>query len=96
MRPSPLFRRIHRFLAPIMVMPLLITLCSGVLFQIAASNDKSEQFLWLLDLHRGKFGRFNLELVYPYLNAIGLLTLLITGTLMWLRLPIQTSRNSTQ
>jgi hypothetical protein len=41
----------------------------------------------LLELHRGKFGQINLDLVYPFLNALGLLTLLITGVLMWLQSP---------
>ena len=87
MRVTQAFRSIHRLLAPIMLTPLLITLISGSLFQIAATNNKEEEFLWLMDIHRGKFGRINLEFVYPYLNAIGLLTLLITGIVMWLRLP---------
>lgn len=84
----PLLKRIHRFLAPIMVMPLIITLISGTLFQIASVQGKSEPYLWLLDLHRGQFGRINLELIYPFLNALGLLTLLVTGVLMWLQLPL--------
>ncbi|MBE9030329.1 PepSY domain-containing protein [filamentous cyanobacterium LEGE 11480] len=90
MRLPQIIRRTHRLLAPIMVMPLVITLLSGSLFQIAAISGKEKQFLWLLDLHRGKFGYFNLELIYPFLNAIGLLTLLITGIIMWLRLPART------
>lgn len=28
-------RRVHRFLAPIMVLPLLLTLVTGVIFQFA-------------------------------------------------------------
>ncbi len=80
-------RRLHRAIAPLMCVPLLLTLITGMFFQIAAVNNQGEQFLWLLDLHRGQFGRFNLEMIYPFLNALGLLTLVITGTLMWLTQP---------
>lgn len=85
-------RRLHRALAPLMCVPLVLTVTSGMLFQIAATNQQGDQFLWLLDLHRGKFGRFNLETVYPYLNGLGLLTLVLTGTLMWLQLPSKRDR----
>lgn len=78
-------RRLHKATAPLMCVPLLLTLFTGVWFQIAAVNGQGEQFLWLLDLHRGKFGRFDLELIYPFLNALGLLVLVVTGTLMWLQ-----------
>lgn len=80
-------RRLHRAIAPMMCAPLLLTLLTGMLFQIAVANNQGDQFLWLLDLHRGKFGSFNLEMLYPYLNGLGLLTLIITGTLMWLQTP---------
>lgn len=80
-------RRLHRAFAPIMCVPLLLTVTTGMLFQIAATNQQGEQFLWLLDLHRGKFGRFNLETIYPYLNGLGLLILIVTGILMWFQMP---------
>ncbi|QIZ73205.1 PepSY domain-containing protein [Oxynema aestuarii AP17] len=80
-------RQLHRTLAPIMVFPLLLTLITGFAFQFAALNDKSSEFLWLLDLHRGKFGRIDLQMIYPFLNGLGLLTLVMTGVLMWLQIP---------
>ncbi|MEL6354059.1 MAG: PepSY domain-containing protein [Cyanobacteria bacterium J06627_28] len=80
-------RQLHRALVPFLLVPLLITLVTGTLFQMAAVSDKANDFLWLLDLHRGKFGRINLEWIYPFLNALGLLTMVITGFLMWLRSP---------
>lgn len=88
MRFSPArLRQLHRSLVPIMVMPLLLTLTTGMLFQLAVTSGKTNEFLWLLDLHRGKFGQINLDFIYPFLNALGLLTLLITGLLMWLQIP---------
>jgi hypothetical protein len=77
-------RQLHRALVPFVVLPLLITLTTGTAFQFAVAANRAEDFLWLLDLHRGKFGSVNLELIYPILNALGLLTLIITGLFMWL------------
>lgn len=80
-------RQLHTALVPFMVLPLLLTLTTGVLFQLAVASDRTNDFLWLLDLHRGTFGSVNLDFIYPILNALGLLTLLITGLLMWLQFP---------
>ena len=80
-------RKLHKALVPVMVLPLLLTLITGVLFQFAALGEGADNFLWLLELHRGKFGQINLELIYPFLNALGLLTLIITGLLMWPQSP---------
>jgi hypothetical protein len=52
-------RQFHRWLVPIMAFPLLLTLTTGMLFQWAIAAEQADQFLWLLDLHRGKFGRIN-------------------------------------
>jgi uncharacterized iron-regulated membrane protein len=78
-------RRVHRFLAPIMVLPLLITLVTGVLFQMADLAGQERQFHWLLGIHKGHFGVLNLSVIYPFLNALGLLFLVVTGSTMWLR-----------
>jgi hypothetical protein len=79
-------RQIHSWLAPIMFVPILLTLTTGSLFQVAAITGKTQDFLWLLELHRGKFGRINLEIIYPFLNAFGVLFLAVTGIMMWLKL----------
>ena len=76
-------RQLHRRLVPFMVAPLLITLTTGSLFQFAALGGQAGEWIWLLDIHRGKFGPVNLSMIYPFLNALGLLTFLITGSLMW-------------
>lgn len=78
-------RQLHQALVPFMAVPLLITLMTGLLFQCAVVSNRASDFLWLLELHRGKFGQINLESIYPFINAIGLLTLLVTGVLMWLK-----------
>ncbi|MDY6784995.1 MAG: PepSY domain-containing protein [Cyanobacteriota bacterium] len=78
-------RRIHAWLAPIMFLPVILTLITGSLFQVAVLTGKSNEFLWLLDWHRGKFGRINLEIIYPFLNAFGVLMLASTGIAIWLQ-----------
>lgn len=79
-------RQLHRMMAPVMLLPLLITLFTGMGFQIAVSLDQASDFLWLMEWHRGKFGAINLEMIYPFLNALGLLTLVITGMVMWVQI----------
>ena len=87
-------RQLHRVLVPIMTLPLLLTLTTGVLFQFGVASDRTNDFLWLLELHRGKFGQIDLDFIYPFLNALGLLTLLITGVVMWLQTPNKRTRTS--
>ncbi|MGB7443567.1 MAG: PepSY domain-containing protein [Coleofasciculaceae cyanobacterium] len=83
-------RQLHSWFAPIMLLPVLLTLTTGSLFQVAVLTGKGNEFLWLLDLHRGKFGQINLEIIYPFLNAFGILSLAITGITIW----FQTRRRS--
>ena len=82
-------RQLHTALVPVMVLPLLLTLTTGILFQFAVASDRANDYLWLLELHRGKFGQLNLDFIYPILNALGLLTLVISGFLMWLQSPVR-------
>ncbi len=78
-------RQIHKRFVPFTIMPLLLTIITGTLFQVAVLTGKTDDFLWLLELHRGKFGRINLEIIYPFVNAFGVLVLAITGITMWLQ-----------
>ncbi|AMA09975.1 MULTISPECIES: hypothetical protein [unclassified Picosynechococcus] len=81
--PQRDLRQIHRRLVPIMVAPLLITVLTGSLFQVASLTGNTADFYWLLELHRGHFGPVNLEVIYPFLNALGLLLLLASGAMIW-------------
>ncbi len=78
-------RQLHASLAPIMMLPLLLTLITGVLFQIAAVTENGNDYIWLLELHTGKFGAIDLHKIYPFLNAAGLLTIIISGMTMWFK-----------
>jgi membrane protein insertase Oxa1/YidC/SpoIIIJ len=86
-------RRLHTIFAPIMVLPVLLTLITGSLFQVAELTGNVRNFHWLLEFHTGHFGRLNLGMIYPFLNAFGLLMLAITGITMWLQ---TRSRRKTQ
>lgn len=68
-----------------MVLPIVLTLITGTIFQMfdLAGQDRNVQ--WLLAVHKGHFGALNLELIYPFFNALGLLTMAITGISMWLK-----------
>jgi uncharacterized iron-regulated membrane protein len=74
------FRLLHRSIAPIMVLPLLLTAITGSIYQI--SELTGNEMKWLLAVHKGNFGALKLEAIYPFLNALGLLTMLATGTVM--------------
>ncbi|AFY93054.1 hypothetical protein [Chamaesiphon minutus] len=77
------FRKFHRAIALIMLLPLLLTAITGSIYQITdlSGNDVK----WILELHKGNIGSLKLETIYPFLNALGLLALLATGTSMLLQ-----------
>jgi hypothetical protein len=86
-------RQIHRSLAPIMVLPLVLTLLTGSVYQMFDLAGNDENVRWLLAFHKGRFGALNLEIIYPFLNALGLLTMVVTGTSMWLKIRRQRGNN---
>jgi hypothetical protein len=87
-------RKLHRALAPIMILPILLTLITGSIYQIVDIGGKGGDFNWLLDWHKGHFGILNLETIYPFLNALGLLILTITGISMWVQMRRTSRRHS--
>lgn len=76
-------RRFHRSLAPIMLLPILLTLTTGSLYQMLEILHKDDGFGWLIAWHKGRFGPLNLEKIYPFLNAAGLLFLALSGIYLW-------------
>ncbi|BDA73940.1 hypothetical protein CAL7716_081060 [Calothrix sp. PCC 7716] len=76
-------RQLHRILAPLMALPLLLSLTTGTAYAVSEIVFKDERFRWLIKIHEGNFGWINLEDIYPFINAAGLLTLIITGAWMW-------------
>lgn len=77
-----LFRKYHRFLAPIAALPILLTVITGILITIIRewSIGLGVPASILLKIHTGEI--FHLAAIYPLLNGLGLLGLLITGLSM--------------
>ncbi len=89
---SAQIRKIHRFLAPILILPIILTLVTGSLFQIANLTGRGGDFYWLLQVHKGNWTIVNLEVIYPFLNSLGLLVMAVTGFSMWSQLKRPRSR----
>jgi uncharacterized iron-regulated membrane protein len=76
------FRKYHRVLAGIVALPLILTTITGMLVTTVAEwqLDLGISRSFLLSLHNGEL--FHLEKVYPILNGMGLLAMLVTGLSM--------------
>ena len=76
------FRKYHRILAVILAIPLFVTLLTGIAVTFVSqwSIDIGISRSLLLSIHNGDI--FNLAAIYPLLNAIGLLGLIVTGLSM--------------
>jgi hypothetical protein len=76
------FRKYHRGLALIIFLPLVLTTLTGMATTVIAEwqwNIGISRSL-LLSIHTGEI--FHLQAVYPMLNGLGTLGLLITGITM--------------
>jgi hypothetical protein len=77
-----LFRKYHRILASIIFLPLILTTITGMAVTITA------EWKWnigiprsfLMAIHTGEI--FHLQSIYPMLNGLGTIGLLITGITM--------------
>jgi uncharacterized iron-regulated membrane protein len=87
-------RQLHRSLAPIMLLPILLTTITGVVYQIAELGGFARKIRWVIQWHRGDFGYISFEKSYPFLNGAGLIFLAITGILMWHKGRRTTKRHS--
>jgi hypothetical protein len=92
--PSPAFaaglRRAHAALAPVVLLPLLLTVISGMGYRLlrdwaGLSRDRAHV---LMALHEGEWLKHwfgpNAETLYVLINGLGLLWMLATGaTMAW-------------
>ena len=76
-------RRIHRWLVPLAALPLLITAGTGSLYSLLL--ELNIDAFWLLKLHTGNFGWFNLQPVYPILLGGLTIVVSVSGIAMLLR-----------
>jgi hypothetical protein len=76
------FRKYHRILAIIIALPLTLTVLTGMLTTVVKEwpiNTEISARL-LLKVHTGEI--FNLQAIYPILNGLGIIGLLVTGLSM--------------
>ena len=76
-------RQWHRWLAPIMILPILLTVITGIIYQIGEIGGFDDQVSWAIRWHKGDFGYIDFQKSYPFLNGAGLLFLTVTGISMW-------------
>ena len=74
-------RELHQRIAPFVLLPLFVTVCSGVGYRLARDwfGASREHVHWLMTLHEGEWLGPTLEPVVVLMNAVGLLWMLITG-----------------
>ncbi|HBK99606.1 MAG TPA: peptidase [Microcoleaceae bacterium UBA10368] len=76
------FRKYHRILAIIIALPIILTVLTGMLTTIVKEwpiNTEISSRL-LLKIHTGEI--FHLQAIYPILNGLGMIGLLVTGLSM--------------
>lgn len=76
-----LFRKYHRQIAIIMCLPLFLTILTGMGYTIAHEwlhQDELGEFI--LQVHTLEI--LHLDTIYPILNGLGLIGLLVTGLSM--------------
>ena len=77
------FRKYHRTLAVILCLPIALTVITGILASVIQSwtfVDTGLSSNLILRIHTGEI--FHLEAIYPTLNGLGLIGLLVTGMSM--------------
>jgi hypothetical protein len=80
------FRQLHLLVAPIVILPLVVTAFTGVAYRLGRSwlGFSREQAHFLMVLHEGEYLGDTLKPFYVLLNGLGLLWMLITGCfLLW-------------
>ena len=87
-------KKVHAWVAPLVIVPIILTLTTGSIYQALLLAGRANGARWLMSIHKGHFGPVNLEAVYPFLNALGLLFMAVTGGSMWLELRRIRSRHN--
>lgn len=78
------FRKLHATVAPLVILPLIITVATGVTYRLGKSwfGLTRDQVHFLMVIHEGEYLGKTLEPVYVLLNGLGLLWMLATGGMM--------------
>ena len=78
-------RQFHKALAPWVFLPLLISALTGLFYRISKDllGFSRDQVHWLMSIHEGEWLGQNGELIYVFLNSLGLLWMLFSGFQMF-------------
>ncbi|MDB9312828.1 PepSY domain-containing protein [Spirulina sp. CS-785/01] len=81
------FRKLHRTLAPIIVLPFVVTALTGIAYRLGKSwfGLSRDQVHFLMVIHEGEYLGDFLEPIYVLLNGLGLLFMLGTGLVILLQ-----------
>ena len=78
-------RQLHKILAPWMILPLFLSALTGLSYRVSKDlfGFSRDQVHWLMSLHEGEWLGNNGELIYVFLNSLGVFWMLITGFQMF-------------
>ena len=78
-------RQFHKSLAPWVFLPLFISALTGLFYRISKDvlGYSRDEVHWLMSLHEGEWLGDNGELIYVFLNSLGLIWMLLTGFKMF-------------
>ena len=74
-------RQIHKTLAPWIFLPLFLSALTGLLYRVSKDllGFSRDEVHWLMSLHEGEWLGDKGELIYVFLNSIGVFWMLLTG-----------------
>lgn len=77
-------RQWHGTLAPIVMLPLMITVTTGVTYRLSKDwfGLSRDQVHFLMSIHEGEYLGETLEPFYVLFNGLGVVWMLVTGAIM--------------
>ncbi len=77
-------RKCHRTLAPIVMLPLMMTVSTGVIYRLSKDwfGLSRDQVHFLMTIHEGEYLGHTLEPFYVLFNGLGVVWMLVTGGIM--------------
>lgn len=84
MKLNQQIRKWHRTIAPIVLLPLLLTVTTGVTYRLAKDwfGLTRDQVHFLMSIHEGEYLGDTFKSIYVLSNGLGLLWMLVTGGIM--------------
>ena len=78
-------RQFHKALAPWVFLPLFLSAISGLFYRVLKDlfGFSRDDVHWLMSIHEGEWLGNNGELIYVFLNSLGVLWMLFTGFQMF-------------